>query len=204
MLISSFFSGLMGQQPPLGATYGRGGPVPYGSGGGPLPPSFASRGGPAPVGGRYPAFEPPASGFSVGRGGGGGGGRGRGFSGGRGSNFYTGDRRNDAGHGRGWNSGSGRGGRGYGGGGRGGRHGGGGPKGELDNIALPKQDFGNLVPFEKNFYFENPSIRALSEHEVVMYRTRREITVEGHDVPKPIRLFHEANFPGNSIFSHQC
>jgi ATP-dependent RNA helicase DDX5/DBP2 len=74
----------------------------------------------------------------------------------------------------------------------------------LDNIALPKQDFGNLVPFEKNFYFENPSIRALSEHEVVMYRTRREITVEGHDVPKPIRLFHEANFPGNSIFSHQC
>ncbi|KAI5569250.1 hypothetical protein POPTR_012G084600v4 [Populus trichocarpa] len=188
-------SGLMGQQPPLGATYGRGGPVPYGSGGGPLPPSFASRGGPAPVGGGYPAFEPPASGFSVGRGGGGGGGRGRGFSGGRGSNFYTGDRRNDAGHGRGWNSGSGRGGRGYGGGGRGGRHGGGGPKGELDNIALPKQDFGNLVPFEKNFYFENPSIRALSEHEVVMYRTRREITVEGHDVPKPIRLFHEANFP---------
>ncbi|XP_011047813.1 PREDICTED: DEAD-box ATP-dependent RNA helicase 30 [Populus euphratica] len=193
-------SDLIGQQPPLGATYGRGGPVPYGSGGGPLPPSFASRGGPAPTGGGYPAFEPPVSGFSVGRGGGGGGGgRGRGFSGARGSNFYTGDRRNDAGHGRGWNSGSGRGGgrggRGYGGGGRGGRHGGGGPKGELDNIALPKQDFGNLVPFEKNFYIENPSIRALSEHEVVMYRTRREITVEGHDVPKPIRLFHEANFP---------
>ncbi|KAG6754094.1 hypothetical protein POTOM_042102 [Populus tomentosa] len=195
---------LMGQQPPLGATYGRGGPVPYGSGSGPLPPSFATRGGPAPVGGGYPAFEPPAGGFSVGRGGGGGGGggggRGRGFSGGRGSNFYTGDRRIDAGHGRGWNSdggrGGGRGGRGYGGrSGRGGRHGGGGSKGELDNIALPKQDFGNLVPFEKNFYFENPSIRALSEHEVVMYRTRREITVEGHDVPKPIRLFHEANFP---------
>ncbi|KAJ6672363.1 ATP-DEPENDENT RNA HELICASE DBP3 [Salix viminalis] len=190
----------MGQQTPVGSTYGRGGPVLYGNGGGPLPPSFASRGGPAPVGGGYPAFEPPASGFSVGRGGGGGGGgRGMGFSGGRGSSFYTGDRRNDAVRGRGWNSGGGRGGgrggRGYGGGGRGGRHGGGGSRGELDNISLPRQDFGNLVPFEKNFYFENPSIRAMSEHEVVMYRTRREITVEGHDVPKPIRLFHEANFP---------
>ncbi|KAJ6386980.1 hypothetical protein OIU78_016838 [Salix suchowensis] len=190
----------MGQQTPVGSTYGRGGPVPYGNGGGPLPPSFASRGGPAPVGGGYPAFEPPASGFSVGRGGGGGGGgRGMGFGGGRGSSFYTGDRRNDDVRGRGWNSGSGRGGgrggRGYGGGGRGGRHGGGGSRGELDNISLPRQDFGNLVPFEKNFYLENPSIRAMSEHEVVMYRTRREITVEGHDVPKPIRLFHEANFP---------
>ncbi|KAJ6748552.1 ATP-DEPENDENT RNA HELICASE DDX17-RELATED [Salix purpurea] len=192
-------SDLMGQQTPVGSTYGRGGPVPYGNGGGPLPPSFASRGGPAPVGGGYPAFEPPASGFSVGRGGGGGGGRGMGFGGGRGSSFYTGDRRNDDVRGRGWNSGSGRGGgrggRGYGGGGRGGRHGGGGSRGELDNISLPRQDFGNLVPFEKNFYLENPSIRAMSEHEVVMYRTRREITVEGHDVPKPICLFQEANFP---------
>ncbi|KAF9671601.1 hypothetical protein SADUNF_Sadunf12G0064500 [Salix dunnii] len=198
MLIGSLFSDLMGQQTPGGSTYGRGGPVPYGSGGGPLPPSFASRGGPAPVGGGYPVFEPPASGFNVGRGGGGGGGgggRGMGFSGGRGSSFYTGDRRNDTVRGRGWNSSGGRGGRGYSGGGRGGRHGGGGSRGELDNISLPRQDFGNLVPFEKNFYFENPSIRAMSEHEVVMYRTRREITVEGHDVPKPIRLFHEANFP---------
>ncbi|CAK7329032.1 unnamed protein product [Dovyalis caffra] len=195
------FSGndLMDQQPPvgppmMGATYGRGRPVPYGGGGGPPPPSFSSRGGPPPVSGGYPAFEPPASGFSVGRGGG------RGFSGGRGSNFHGGDRRNDAGRGRGWNSGSGRGGGGGGrgfsnGGGRGGRHGGGGPRRELDNIALPKQDFGKLVPFEKNFYFENPSIRAMSEHEVVIYRARKEIIVEGHDVPKPIRMFHEANFP---------
>nr|POE95900.1 dead-box atp-dependent rna helicase 30 [Quercus suber] len=56
-------------------------------------------------------------------------------------------------------------------------------------------DFGSLVPFEKNFYVETPSVRAMSEHEAVVYRVRREITVEGHDVPKPIRMFHEANFP---------
>ncbi|KAL8457942.1 hypothetical protein ACS0TY_035704 [Phlomoides rotata] len=35
----------------------------------------------------------------------------------------------------------------------------------------------------------------MTEQEVMMYRARREITVEGHDVPKPIRMFHEANFP---------
>ncbi|KAJ6970588.1 hypothetical protein NC653_035004 [Populus alba x Populus x berolinensis] len=182
-----FSHDLMGHKTPVVPTMM--GPVPRGGGAGvPPPPSFAGRGGPPPVGGAYPVFERPASGFSVGRGGGVGGGGGRGFSGGRGSNFHGGDRRNDAGRGRGWNSGSGR-------GGRGGRFGGGDPRRELDNIALPKQDFGDLVPFEKNLYFENPSIRAMSEHEVVTFRSRREITVEGHDVPRPIRNFHEANFP---------
>ncbi|KDO69503.1 hypothetical protein CISIN_1g013176mg [Citrus sinensis] len=35
----------------------------------------------------------------------------------------------------------------------------------------------------------------MTETEVKMYRARREITVEGHDVPRPIRIFQEANFP---------
>ncbi|KAH7550517.1 hypothetical protein JRO89_XS13G0206400 [Xanthoceras sorbifolium] len=80
----------------------------------------------------------------------------------------------------------------------GGRHGGGGGghRGDLDNISLPKQDFGNIIPFEKSFYIESPSVRAMTETEVMMYRARKEITVEGHDIPKPIRMFHEANFPG--------
>lgn len=186
-IYGSIFSDLMApQQPPTtGSTYGRGGPVPYGDGGGP-PPAYAARGG-------YPGFEPPVGGFNVGRGGGGSGGRGgRGFSNGHVSNFHGGYRRNDGGRGGG--------GRGFGGGGggRGGRHVGGGSKRDLDTIVLPKQDFGNLVPFEKNFYVESPSIRAMSECEVEMYRARRDITVEGHDVPKPIRMFHEATFPGNS------
>lgn len=143
----------------------------------------------------------------------------RGGSGGRFANGSFGDRRGgDSSFGRGGGSGRGRGGgrssgrssdggrgggRSYGGGGRGvgfgggrgGRHGGG-SKGDLDNIALPKQEFGNLVPFEKNFYVESPSVRAMSEHDVALYRSRREITVEGHDIPKPIRVFQEANFPG--------
>lgn len=66
----------------------------------------------------------------------------------------------------------------------------------LDNLTLPKQDFGNLVPFEKNFYVENHSVRAMTDQDVALYRAQREITVEGRDVPKPIQMFHEANFPG--------
>lgn len=39
-------------------------------------------------------------------------------------------------------------------------------------------------------------VAAMSEHEVRTYRARRDITVEGNDVPKPIRTFQEASFPG--------
>ncbi|GAB4860655.1 Envelope glycoprotein gp160 [Ancistrocladus abbreviatus] len=149
--------------------------------------------------------------FDRGRVGGRGGGRGRaghvfdgpqigkGFAGGRGGG-RSGFRGIDSGHGGGRGSVSARGGgsrsfdggRGVGGG-RGGRAGG---RDELDNISLPKQDFRNLVQFEKNFYVESPAVQAMSEQEVMIYRARREITVQGHDVPKPVRMFHEAGFPG--------
>ncbi|WKA08750.1 hypothetical protein VitviT2T_026445 [Vitis vinifera] len=145
--------------------------------------------------------------YDSGRGGGRTGGS-RSSDGGRGGG---GSRTFDGGHGRGGirSSDAGRGGRSFTGGrgggrsgfdggrggGRGGRHGGA-SRGDLDNIALPKQDFGSLVPFEKNFYIESPSVQAMSEQEAMLYRARREITVEGYDVPKPIRHFQEANFPG--------
>ncbi|CAK9163489.1 unnamed protein product [Ilex paraguariensis] len=143
-------------------------------------------------------------GFDASRGGGRTGVGGRGFDGNwsGGKNFdggRAGNRSFDAGRGgvSGFSSGRGGGGRGFnggrGGGGKGGRHGG--SRGDLDNIALPKQDFGNLVPFEKNFYVECPSVRAMTDQDVALYRARREITTEGHDVPKPIRMFQEANFP---------
>lgn len=90
----------------------------------------------------------------------------------------------------GWSS-RGGGGGGYGGGGRGGRG-----RDGLDTLALPKPDFRSLIPFEKNFYVESPSVQAMSEAEVVQYRRLRDMTVEGNDVPKPVRYFQEANFPG--------
>lgn len=184
-------------------------PVPGGA-----PPSYG-RGGPhvAPPymvsGARsgYPVEHGVGRGFGAGyssgfadrgRGGGGGGFGGRGHSyngvgdrsgreGGRGGHFS----------GRGFDHGRGGGGFGGGRGGRGSR-----PRGDdLDNISLPKQDFSGLIPFKKDFYVESPSVRAMTEQEVVMYRARREITVEGHDVPKPIRVFEEASFPGTCVFS---
>ncbi|XP_020592273.1 DEAD-box ATP-dependent RNA helicase 30-like isoform X1 [Phalaenopsis equestris] len=35
----------------------------------------------------------------------------------------------------------------------------------------------------------------MSEQDVILYRKRRDITVEGYDIPKPVRFFEEANFP---------
>lgn len=216
MLLSSYrYSDLVGPPPSMpppslavcggmgtavaAVPYGRGGPLPY-RGGGPHPP-FAGRGPVPATGHAYPTFQPPVGGFSIGRGE-------------RVANGHVGDRRGGrggfSGRGRegvrGSESGS-RGRGGYPGGGRGGGRGGsrgGSARGELDRVSLPRPEFGNLVPFEKNFYVESPSVRAMSEHEAMMYRAKRDITVEGHDVPKPIRLFQEANFPGISLCSNEC
>ncbi|KAJ0106606.1 hypothetical protein Patl1_18120 [Pistacia atlantica] len=179
-------SDLMGPPPQIGPM-GRDGPSTYG---GPPPAAGFSGKGPGVAGRSISGVYQPVGRFDVGRGGGG-----RGFSSSRGhsSDRRGGGRGRDSG-GRGFDSGRG-GGRAGGARGRGGRHGGGSYRDDLDNISLPKQDFGNLVPFEKNFYVESPSVRAMTETEVMMYRARREITIEGHDVPRPIRMFHEANFP---------
>lgn len=189
--------------------------------GGAAPP-YAPYGGAAPpVGGpHYPGsvphnngyapFEPPVNrGFDVGRTGGGirngdlglGGRRSDSHGGVRGGfDARRGGRMGGGGGARGFDGGRGGGGRGFGhGGGRGGfGHGGGrgGRRGDdLDSLSLPKQEFRNLVPFKKDFYVEGPSVQAMSDQEVAMYRVRREISVEGHDVPRPVRMFHEVGFP---------
>lgn len=56
-----------------------------------------------------------------------------------------------------------------------------------------------LTPFEKNFYVESPSVAAMSDKEVEEYRLRREITVDGRDVPKPVKSFRDVGFPGNLL-----
>ncbi|CAK9198049.1 unnamed protein product [Sphagnum troendelagicum] len=106
------------------------------------------------------------------------------------------ERKSDFGGGYGGASGYG-GGRGGGGGykDRGGGGGYGGNKRDLDNISLPTQEFDDVIPFEKNFYVEHPAVTALTEDEVTAYRRKREITVEGRNVPKPVRTFEEASFP---------
>ncbi|KAL2473034.1 Uncharacterized protein Fot_48770 [Forsythia ovata] len=59
-----------------------------------------------------------------------------------------------------------------------------------------KLNLDGLTPFEKNFYVESPSVAAMSESEVEEYKWRREITVEGKDVPKPVKAFQDVGFPG--------
>ncbi|XP_019185110.1 PREDICTED: DEAD-box ATP-dependent RNA helicase 20 isoform X2 [Ipomoea nil] len=151
-----------------------------------------SRGAPTPYGGpvvappRYSGFPSFQTGGNEDRGG-----AGRGFDLSRGGRASG--RGFDRGHGGRGGGRSGYDGGRSGGTGRHGAHGRG--RDDLDNISLPKQDFGNLVRFEKNFYSESPSVMAMTEHEVALYRARREVTVEGTDIPKPIRMFHEANFP---------
>lgn len=121
---------------------------------------------------------------------------------GRGGGFGGGVRGGRGGFGgRGFDRGGGRGGRGGGRGSDGGRFGsrvGGGGRsgrGELKDMPLPLEGLKGLIPFEKNFYVESASVKAMSEQDVVLYRRSRDITVEGRDVPKPIRAFHDANFP---------
>ncbi|OEL28811.1 DEAD-box ATP-dependent RNA helicase 20 [Dichanthelium oligosanthes] len=52
-----------------------------------------------------------------------------------------------------------------------------------------------LPRFEKNFYVESPAVAGMTEDEVEAYRRRREITVDGRDVPKPVREFGDVGFP---------
>ncbi|KAK1265290.1 DEAD-box ATP-dependent RNA helicase 20 [Acorus gramineus] len=66
-------------------------------------------------------------------------------------------------------------------------------RGEAEGLA--KQELDGLTPFEKNFYRESPSVAAMTESDVEAYRKRRQITVEGRDVPKPISNFRDLSFP---------
>ena len=64
-----------------------------------------------------------------------------------------------------------------------------------------KLDVDGLTHFEKNFCVESPEVEGMTEREVEEYRQRREITVEGRDVPKPIKSFSDIGFPDTFPFS---
>jgi len=39
----------------------------------------------------------------------------------------------------------------------------------------------------------------MSESEASRWRQENDITVSGHDIPKPVRSFNEASFPGIKV-----
>ena len=57
------------------------------------------------------------------------------------------------------------------------------------------EELSKLPPFEKNFYVEHETVRDRSDAEVAAFRKEHEMTVTGHDIPKPITTFDEAGFP---------
>lgn len=62
---------------------------------------------------------------------------------------------------------------------------------------LQKQDWdpSSLPKFEKNFYKEDPQVTARSDDEIAAFRKENEMTIAGHDIPRPITSFQEAGFP---------
>ncbi|KAI8515370.1 putative ATP-dependent RNA helicase ddx17 [Branchiostoma belcheri] len=113
--------------------------------------------------------------------------------------FDRGDRRGYGGGGssyggRGGDRG-GRGGYGSGGGGFGGSRNGWKDSQPGERLRKPKWDLSKLVPFERNFYQEHPNITNFTMAQVEQFRGEREITVRGHNVPKPVVEFHYASFP---------
>lgn len=69
------------------------------------------------------------------------------------------------------------------------------------NESPRKLDLDGLTPFEKNFYVESPAVAAMTDTEVEEYRKLREITVEGKDIPKPVKSFRDVGFPGKLVSS---
>jgi ATP-dependent RNA helicase DDX5/DBP2 len=57
-----------------------------------------------------------------------------------------------------------------------------------------------LVPFEKNFYREHPSVRDMSQREIDDIISGSQMVVTGRNVPRPIPTFDVTGFP-DSIMS---
>ncbi|XP_025902521.1 probable ATP-dependent RNA helicase DDX5 isoform X2 [Nothoprocta perdicaria] len=66
-----------------------------------------------------------------------------------------------------------------------------------EKLTKKKWNLDELPKFEKNFYQEHPDVVRRTAQEVEQYRSSKEVTVRGHNCPKPIINFYEANFPAN-------
>lgn len=92
---------------------------------------------------------------------------------------------------RGWGSGGGGGGgvRDRGGNNRGGRNQPG------ANLRKPRWDLGRLEPFKKDFYVPNDAVLHRDPRIIEQYRSEKEITLRGKNIPNPVFTFDEAGFP---------
>ncbi|KAF1658193.1 UNVERIFIED_CONTAM: putative ATP-dependent RNA helicase DDX5, partial [Eudyptes robustus] len=68
----------------------------------------------------------------------------------------------------------------------------GGPGARLRNV-----DWGNekLQPIVKNFYQESPIVSARSQNEIQQWLAENQVTLSGHNIPRPIFEFNETTYP---------
>lgn len=64
-----------------------------------------------------------------------------------------------------------------------------------DSLVKPMWDLSNLEPIEKDFYKPHTNVESRSDDDVEMFRSTKEITVSGNNVPRPNQVFDEGNFP---------
>ncbi|KAI4487314.1 hypothetical protein M0804_005463 [Polistes exclamans] len=64
-----------------------------------------------------------------------------------------------------------------------------------ERLRKPRWDMSTLQPFRKDFYQPHPNVTTRSLHTVEAYRSDKEITVKGSNVPGPNIYFEEGGFP---------
>ncbi|XP_046737062.1 ATP-dependent RNA helicase dbp2-like isoform X1 [Diprion similis] len=64
-----------------------------------------------------------------------------------------------------------------------------------ERLRKPRWDMSSLQPFSKDFYQPHPNVLARSPHMVEIYRSDKEITVKGSNIPGPNIYFEEGGFP---------
>lgn len=64
-----------------------------------------------------------------------------------------------------------------------------------DSLVKPVWDLNNLEPIEKDFYKPHSDVENRSEEDVEVFRSTKEITVSGNNIPRPNQVFDEGNFP---------
>ena len=63
------------------------------------------------------------------------------------------------------------------------------------NLRKPRWDMGSLQPFSKDFYQPHANVASRTMHSVEAYRSDKEITVKGNNIPSPNMYFEEGGFP---------
>lgn len=63
------------------------------------------------------------------------------------------------------------------------------------NLKRPRWDFSRLEAFKKDFYIPHTSVQSRDLHTVEKYRSEKEITLRGKNIPNPVFTFEEAGFP---------